>query len=177
MSSRSISPTVLRNDALDPGQALLLDIIGQVPVQFHRAYVGVAGSINAALWLSFAMSRRAQLIDHQREAGIKPGGTFWFGFSREDCETGTGLTRHQQNAARKELRVLGIVLEQRRSTTEVAIDCQRLGALLLEQSITSWNIALQATQEPGELRHYTIDSSHTGCSITSVGHTVFQAST
>jgi len=127
---------------IDAEQALMLDVLGQAPVMFHRAYVGVTGSINAALWLSYAMGRRAQALSAIQEGCPSPvaatTGPLWFSFSREECEDGTGLTRHQQDTARRELRQLGIVLEQRRLTTEVAIHTRKLGQLLMQQSRAQW---------------------------------------
>jgi hypothetical protein len=120
---------------LDVGQALMLDVLGQTPVMFHRVYVGITGSINAALWLSYAMERRADVIAAGMDPEPQP---VWFSFTREQCEEGTGLTRHQQDTARRELRQRGIVLEQRRSTTEIAIDTRKLGQLLIEQSHAQW---------------------------------------
>ena len=123
---------------IDAEQALMLDVLGQAPVMFHRAYVGVAGSINAALWLSYAMGRRTQAIAALQEAGHEPSSPVWFSLSRDECEDGTGLTRHQQDTARRDLRQREIVIEQRRSTTEVAINTRKLGQLLMAQSRAQW---------------------------------------
>jgi len=116
----------------------MLDVLGQAPVMFHRAYVGVTGSINAALWLSYAMGRRAQALTTTQESGTTVNGPLWFSFSREECEDGTGLSRHQQETARRDLRQIGIVLEQRKLTTEVAINTRKLGQLLMDQSRSQW---------------------------------------
>lgn len=121
--------------------ALMLDLLGQAPVMFHRCFVPVCGSIHSALWLSWAMSRRAQVLAQQAGPVVPGAGTtelVWLASSREDCEEGTALTRHQQDAARRELRDRGIVLERRRQTTMIAIDTRRLGQLLLEQSTADW---------------------------------------
>ena len=124
--------------AFDAEQALMLDVLGQAPVMFHRAYVGVSGSINAALWLSYAMGRRTQALAAMHDAGQTPTGPVWFTFSRDECEEGTGLTRHQQDTARRDLRQREIVLEKRRTTNEVAINTRTLGQLLMQQSRVLW---------------------------------------
>lgn len=138
---------------VDAEQALMLDVLGQAPVMFHRAYVGVTGSINAALWLSYAMGRRAQAIAAISDGTPAVAGPVWFSFSREECEDGTGLTRHQQDTARRDLRERGIVMEQRRSTTEVAINTRKVGQLLLDQSRSHWGdrIAASASAGPASL--------------------------
>lgn len=148
----------------DAEQALMLDVLGQAPVMFHRAYVGVTGSINAALWLSYAMGCRAQALAAIQEGCSSPvpatTGPLWFSFSREECEDGTGLTRHQQDTARRELRQLGVVLEQRRLTTEVAIHTRKLGQLLLEQSRAQWGdrFTPSATFESATLSQQQLDA-------------------
>ena len=150
MSNRSASrpatptPVPAATQPMDVNQALMLDVLGQPPVMFHRAYVGIAGGITGALWLSFAMGRRAQAVAALQEADQAIVEPTWFSFSREECEEGTGLTRHQQDSARKELRQMGVVLERRRSTTEVAIDTRRLGQLLMAQTRSQWGLASDA---------------------------------
>ena len=126
---------------IDMDQALMLDVLGQAPVMFHRAYVGIAGSITGALWLSFAMARRAQAVAAIPPDSPDTDGPVWFSFSRDECEEGTGLTRHQQDTARRDLRQIGIVLERRKSTTEVAIHTGKLGQLLMTQTRAHWGIA------------------------------------
>ena len=163
MSTRSASrcgvpaPIATATPPIDENVALMLDILGQQPVMFHRAYVGIAGTIPGALWLSFAMGRRAQAVSALQDADKPTIEPIWFSYSREDCEEGTGLTRHQQDSARRELRQIGVVLERRRSTTEVAIDTRRLGQLLMAQTRSQWGIADAASgavsaldQSPGD---------------------------
>lgn len=138
MAGVKASATASAPATLDAEQALMLDILGQAPVMFHRAYVGVSGSINAGLWLSYAMGRRTQAIAAMQDVGQLPVGPVWFTFSRDECEEGTGLTRHQQDTARRDLRQREIVLEQRRTTNEVAINTRKLGQLLMQQSRVLW---------------------------------------
>lgn len=133
---------------LDAEQALMLDLLGQAPVMFHRAYVGLAGTITGALWLSYAMGRRAEAIAALQEAGETIDGPVWFSVSREECEEGTGLTRHQQDTARRDLRDLGVVLEERRSTMVVAINTRRLGQMLMAQSKEQWGDRIKRSGMP-----------------------------
>lgn len=73
------------------------------PIAFHRCLVDVCGSINAALMLSqmFYWSKRTTKSD------------FWFYKSRKEWEEETGLTRHEQDRARKALKDQGLILEKR----------------------------------------------------------------
>jgi hypothetical protein len=127
---------------IDVEQALMLDLLGQQPVMFHRAYRGITGSINAALWLSYAMSLRSKLISANQAAGTPQPETLWISISRKDCEDGTGLTRHEQDKARRDLRAAGLLAEKLRGTNEVAINTQRLGQLLLAQTHAEWGDAI-----------------------------------
>jgi hypothetical protein len=72
----------------------LRDILDR-PIAFHRAFVKLAGSITAALMLSQAMywSKRATTNDEG-----------WFFKTREQWEEETGLSRFEQEGARKALR-------------------------------------------------------------------------
>jgi hypothetical protein len=62
----------------------------------------------------------------------------WFSFTQQECEDGTGLTRHQQDAARRELRQREIIQERRRHTKEIAINTGRLGLLVRHESAATW---------------------------------------
>jgi hypothetical protein len=153
-----VSPPLMPMASFDASQALLLDVIGQPPVMFHRIYVSVTGSINAALWLSYAMTRRIQAANSSRSinysqprvAASDPAVAdekVWFSFTQQECEDGTGLTRHQQDAARRELRQREIIQERRRHTKEIAIDTARLGQLVRHESASTWqeHLAPRAT--------------------------------
>jgi hypothetical protein len=156
MTTRAASK-VARQVAITPQpisaeQALMLDVLGRPPVMFQRAYVGVTGSINAALWLSYAMSRRMQVPAAANNGAVQQGteaGTAsqrWFGLSAEECEEDTGLTRYQQAGARKELRQLGILEERRGATVQVCINTRQLGQLLHEQSRKDWGTGITNVQ-------------------------------
>lgn len=87
---------------LDP--SMLLAILGERPIVFHRLYMDVTGSVSAALWLAYA-------IYHIDEQGTDEQG--WWSKSQADWELDTGLSRREQESARKRLSLLGVVEEQR----------------------------------------------------------------
>jgi len=64
------------------------------PITFHRVFVDVTGSINAALMLSQAL----YWTNH-----IKPDRNGWFYKTKEEWQAETGLSRHEQDKARERL--------------------------------------------------------------------------
>ena len=94
---------------IDPG--LLLELFGQAPIVFNRIYVDIAGSVTAALWLAYA-------VYHVCERESAPGN--WFRKSQHDWLRETGLSRREQECARKQLRILGVLEEQRHPNTPLA---------------------------------------------------------
>ncbi len=83
---------------------LLLDLLGQAPIVFHRCYVNITGSVTAALWLSYA-------VYHITEIALADDG--WFSKSQLEWERETGLSRREQESARKLLIGLKILKERR----------------------------------------------------------------
>lgn len=83
---------------------LLLDLLGQTPIVFHRCYVDITGSVTAALWLSHA-------IYHITENATEEDS--WFSKSQSAWEQETGLSRREQETARKLLVRLDILKERR----------------------------------------------------------------
>lgn len=96
MNSRS--PATAR---LNP--ELLLQIL-DLPVSFHRCLVPITGSVTAALLLS-------QAICTAQEADPTLNG--WFRKSQDDWAEETGLSRWEQETARRILREAGFMEEQR----------------------------------------------------------------
>src|ERR1700732_1263266 len=82
---------------------LLLQIL-DFPVSFHRCLVPITGSVTAALLLSQAICT-AQEVD--------PPLNGWFGKSHEEWNDETGLTRCEQETARRLLREAGFLEERR----------------------------------------------------------------
>ncbi len=82
----------------------LLLAVFDMPVSFHRCLVPVAGGVTAALMLSQAI-----WITETLESAS--GG--WFMCSQEQWTQETGLTRWEQETARRALRRAGLLVERR----------------------------------------------------------------
>lgn len=74
------------------------------PIAFHRSFVTLTGSVTAALMLSQAMYWAKRTSD--------PEG--WFYKTQDDWQEETGLSRFEQESARKCLMALGVWHEERR---------------------------------------------------------------
>ena len=111
--------------AVDP--ALLLEILGQAPIVFHRIFVDITGSVTAALWLSYAL----YALEERRA-----GDDGWFSKSQDEWQRDTGLTRREQETARKRLRALELLEERRGMNLPLTfrVDCLRLLALIEAQA-------------------------------------------
>lgn len=81
---------------------LLLEVF-DVPITFHRCLVPVAGGVTAALMLSQAI----WLTETQART---PDG--WFLCSQEQWTQETGLSRWEQETARRDLRMAGLLEER-----------------------------------------------------------------
>jgi hypothetical protein len=87
---------------------LLLQLF-DLPVSFQRCLVPISGSVTAALMLSQAIwTTEQQAID---SPGVVTNG--WFTKSQDEWTDETGLTRWEQETARRTLRRLGFVEERR----------------------------------------------------------------
>ncbi|WP_421287573.1 helix-turn-helix domain-containing protein [Aeromonas veronii] len=76
------------------------------PIAFHRPFVAITGSVTAALFLSQALYWAKRCKEHE-------DGCSWFYKTQADWEEETGLTRYEQEGARKALRNLGVLKEKR----------------------------------------------------------------
>lgn len=76
------------------------------PIAFQRSFVTVTGSITSALFLSQAVYWSLRCKDHQ-------DGDKWFYKTQAEWEDETGMSRYEQEGARKVLRNLGILKEKR----------------------------------------------------------------
>lgn len=74
------------------------------PIAFQRAYVSITGSITAALMLSQAVYWSTRTTD--------PDG--WFFKTQVEWEEETGMTRTEQETARRKLENLGLMSEDKR---------------------------------------------------------------
>ena len=87
---------------------LLLQLF-DLPVSFHRCLVPISGGVNAALMLSQAIWTTEQLAaEHQI-----PMANGWFTKSQEAWSEETGLSRWEQETARRSLRHAGFLEERR----------------------------------------------------------------
>lgn len=82
---------------------LLLQVF-DLPVSFHRCLVPIAGGITAALMLSQAIWTTQEL---------DPESNGWFMKSQEEWTEDTGLSRWEQETARRALRNAGFLEERR----------------------------------------------------------------
>lgn len=98
------------------------------PIAFHRCLVPVAGSVNAALMLSQALYWTPRTKD--------PAG--WFYKSQKEWEEETGLSRSEQDIARKQLKTTGFWQERLKgvpATLYFCVDCEILQTRLLNFNI------------------------------------------
>ena len=96
MSARAVAPTGITHE-------LLLEVF-DLPVTFHRCLVPITGGVTAALMLSQAIWT-AQTIEGHSDA--------WFSKSRDQWTEETGLSRWEQETARRALRTAGFLEERR----------------------------------------------------------------
>ncbi len=82
---------------------LLLDVF-DVPVTFHRCLVPVTGGITSALLLSQAI---------WTSQWLEPAADGWFLRSQDEWTQETGLSRWEQESARRALRRSGLLEERR----------------------------------------------------------------
>ena len=74
------------------------------PIAFHRAFVPIAGSVHAALMLSQALYWSDRTKDDDG----------WFYKTAAEWEEETGMTRHEQDGARRKLKETGFWFEDLR---------------------------------------------------------------
>ena len=96
MSNRSVATSGITPE-------LLLEVF-DLPVTFHRCLVPITGGVTAALMLSQAIWT-AQTIEGSNDG--------WFSKSREQWTDETGLSRWEQETARRALRTAGFLDEKR----------------------------------------------------------------
>lgn len=117
------------------GQAMLLDVMGQAPVVFHRVYVDITGNVLTALWLSHAMQKLTQ-AEIAGQQPVDEHGEFVFAASEHEFEQETALTKAQQSLARNALQRLGLLINVQRSRQQVMV--YRLNiAVLIDRLLAS----------------------------------------
>lgn len=118
-------------------QELLLEIFGEQPICIHRCLLRLTGSITAALMLTRAVS--ITLDD------LPVGSDGWFSQSQEEWQGEIGLTRFEQESARKHLREMNILLERRvgmPARLQFRICASTLAQLLGDQAQTNHGTAV-----------------------------------
>ena len=108
------------------------------PIAFQRAFVVITGSTNAALMLS-------QIVYWAKRTK-----TGWFYKTREQWMEETGLSRHEQESARKVLVSLKLIEERRAgipATMHFRLNTKVLGDIMRTASPSSW---LETDQQDGE---------------------------
>lgn len=93
----------IASEPLEISPALLLEVF-DAPITFHRCLVPVTGGVTAALMLSQAI---------WTTQGLDPHADGWFVCSQETWTEETGLSRWEQETARKVLREAGLMQERR----------------------------------------------------------------
>lgn len=94
------------------------------PIAFHRCFVGITKSVAAALMLSQAIYWTNRIKDNRDG---------WFWKTAEEWEEETGLTRREQEAARRTLRASGFWEEVKRGVPcrlFFRVDAKKLSAAL-----------------------------------------------
>ncbi|HBU29621.1 MAG: hypothetical protein U0932_00985 [Thiobacillus sp.] len=111
--------------------AMLLDIFDE-PIVFQRAYVGLTGSAVAALFLSYAIYTTERLPKDAEG---------WFRKTGDQWKAETGLTRFEQQTARRILRELDVLIERRAGLPAelwFKIRVDRILELLSDQAEAKW---------------------------------------
>jgi len=117
--------------ALSVQSAMLLDIFDE-PIVFHRSYVPIAGGITAALFLSYA-GYAYESLPAENEG--------WFTKTQAEWERDTGLTRREQETARRMLRERGLLDERKVGMPAVLwfrVNWARLREMLETQAHKNW---------------------------------------
>ena len=97
------------------------------PIAFQRTFVTITGSITSALFLS-------QAVYWARRCSESEDGERWFYKTQSDWEDETGMTRYEQEGARKVLRGLGLLKEKRVGIPAklfFSVDLKKLNAAIM----------------------------------------------
>ena len=121
--------------------SLVLEVF-DLPITFHRCLVRVTGSVTAALMLSQAMAWTEDLA---------PEVEGWFMRSQGDWAEETGLSRWEQETARRVLRNCGLLEERKMGMPArlwFRVNRQRLGAALRELSERREKSRISSVERP-----------------------------
>lgn len=137
---------------MNTDHALLLDVMGQRLITFHRAFVDVTGGVTSALWLSWAVEQvRIHAARPQPgQVSAEDASQVWFESNHQDCERATGLTRREQDTARRVLREARILEERSAHRGKgFKIDLVWLHKLLAQRSAEGWAGYARLVTPPG----------------------------
>ena len=121
--------------------SLVLEVF-DLPITFHRCLVRVTGSVTAALMLSQAMAWTEDLASEVEG---------WFMRSQGDWAEETGLSRWEQETARRVLRNCGLLEERKMGMPArlwFRVNRQRLGAALRELSEQREKSRISSAERP-----------------------------
>jgi hypothetical protein len=137
----------------------VLDILDR-PIAFHRVFVELTGSVTAGLMLSQGFYwTRIKRRDEPESHG-------WFYKTQDEWEEETGLSRSEQETARKRLRQTGFWQEKRRDIPAKLyfhLDLDRLVDAILQQPPTTSKQRKNSQQnrQNAELPHTSLSCSST----------------
>jgi len=121
--------------------SLVLEVF-DLPITFHRCFVGVTGSVTAALMLSQAMAWTDALA---------PEVDGWFSQCQSEWTEETGLSRWEQETARRVLRNCGFLEERKMGIPArlwFRVNRPRLAAALREMSERRDKSRLSSAERP-----------------------------
>jgi hypothetical protein len=107
----------------------LKQLLGR-PIAYQRIFAHLTGDPGSAVWLSQALYWSGRATHTHPTLRAEDG---WFYKTQAECWEETGLTRFNQEAARRKLRTLGILIEQRggqQGNLFHRLDLDRLAELL-----------------------------------------------
>lgn len=120
---------------------VVFELLGP-PITFHRRLVEITGSVTASLMLSHTIVQTMRIISK------RPDGWFWK--SRDEWHLETGLSRWEQEAARKSLKELALIEEKKvleacggQDATHIVM-YYRVNLEQLEQLLSEHETGLQA---------------------------------
>ena len=117
----------MSNDELSAAKAALLEVVTSKPIAYYVAFANVGGGVTSGVFLS-------QLL-YWTGKGKDPDG--WIYKVQGEWEQETGLTRREQETARKRLRQVGILQEKRAGVParlHYRVDVDKLIDLLADKS-------------------------------------------
>jgi len=115
--------------------ALLLELFDE-PIVFNRCHLRLTGSVTAALFLSYACQLAAELDQSL-------GG--WLSLTREEWTQHIGLSRTEQETARKILREAGVIEERRigmPARLEIKVNTLKLYTRIRAQAAAAYEAAV-----------------------------------